>query len=316
MIYGLSQTMKKPASQFRLAAVEVSQAQRERLAYIEMRAWFVGEVRRPDIEARFGVKPAAASRDLTAYKEVAPRNLEYDPAARCYRPTPGFKPVFGFNAERVLSWIAQGFGDGLEPRPRKPAPFEGAGCLCVPSLDILASVTRALCSGKALRVTYLSLSSGRGTREIVPLALADSGGRWHVRAFDRKNGRFSDFVLRRILKADPVDGELDERERLEADEQWARMVDLVIVPHPDARWPEGIEADYDMRDGALRVKMRAAVAGYFLHRWRVDCSPGHTLDPAEHHLWLRNQETLYGVESADAMAPGRGRNNNSREGSD
>lgn len=285
--------------------VEVSQAQRERLAHIEMRAWFAGEIRRPDIEARFGVKPAAASRDLTAYREIAPRNLEYDSAARCYRPTPGFKPVFGFNAERVLSWIAQGFGDGLEPRPKRPAPFEGAGSLCLPDLDVLATVTRVLCSGRALRVTYLSLSSGRGTREIVPLALADSGDRWHVRAFDRKNGRFSDFVLRRILRADPINHEPDESERLDADEQWARMVDLEIVPHPDAQWPEGIEADYDMRDGVLRVKTRAAVAGYFLRRWRVDCSPDHSLDPSEHHLWLRNQETLYGVESA-ALAPGRG----------
>lgn len=59
----------------------VSQTQRERLAYIELRVFFVGEVRRPDIEARFGIKPAAASRDLTAYKELAPDNLEYDTLA-------------------------------------------------------------------------------------------------------------------------------------------------------------------------------------------------------------------------------------------
>jgi hypothetical protein len=35
----------------------------------------------------------------------------------------------------------------------------------------------------------------------------------------------------------------------------------------------------------------------------VDCSPEHSLDPKEHHLWLNNPQTLYGVESA-ALAPG------------
>jgi len=286
----------------------ISQAQRERLAYLEMKAWFAGELRRPDIEARFGVKPAAASRDLTAYREAAPDNLEYDTANRCYRPTAAFEPLFAFESDRVLAWFAQGFGDGLEPRPRRPAPFEGPGNPCVPDLEILAWVGRALCSGRALKIQYLSVSSGKASREIVPVALADSGNRWHVRAFDRRNRRFSDFVLRRIVRAEILEGETAEGERLAADEQWARMVELEMVPHPSARWSEGIEADYAMRNGALRVKTRAATAGYFLRRWNVDCSPDHRLDPSSHHLWLRNQETLYGVESAAAMAPGRGSN--------
>ena len=303
MIYGLSQSMKKPALQSRLAAVEVSQAQRERLAYIEMRAWFVGEVRRPDIEARFGVKPAAASRDLTAYKEVAPRNLEYDSVARCYRPTNAFKPVFGFSGDRVLSWLQTGFGDGLDPRPRKPAPCEGPGAMGQPDLNVLAAVSRAICAGRALKISYLSVSSGRASRTVVPVALADTGLRWHVRAFDRRNGRFSDFALRRIEKADGLDERAGEGETLDCDEQWTRIVDLELVAHPEAKWREGIEADYGMGDGVLRTRTRAALAGYFLHRWQVDCTVDHSLSPSEHHLWLRNPQTLYGVESA-VMAPG------------
>jgi hypothetical protein len=37
--------------------------------------------------------------------------------------------------------------------------------------------------------------------------------------------------------------------------------------------------------------------------WLADCSPEHSLDPKEHHLWLNNPQTLCGVESA-ALAPG------------
>ena len=295
--------------------MSVSQAQRERLAYIELRAFFVGEVRRPDIEARFGVKPAAASRDLAAYKEIAPENLEYDTLSRCYRPTTKFSPHFGFATERVLAWLRSGFGDGLDTRSKSPAQCAGPVSLCTPDLKTLATVTRAICGKRALRISYLSISSGKSAREIVPVALADTGLRWHVRGFDRKNGRFSDFVLKRIESAEIVEDKVFDEETLAADEQWARMVEMELVPHPQAEWPEGIVADYDITDGVLRVKTRAALAGYFLRRWNVDCSAGHTLDPAEHHLWLRNPETLYGVESA-ALSPGRGSNEQETKGRD
>jgi hypothetical protein len=58
-----------------------------------------------------------------------------------------------------------------------------------------------------------------------------------------------------------------------------------------------------MEHGVLRLRARAALAGYVLRRWSIDCSADHSLDPAAHHLWLRNRQTLYGAESA-ALAPG------------
>lgn len=67
--------------------------------------------------------------------------------------------------------------------------------------------------------------------------------------------------------------------------------------------PKAIEADYNMDGGVLKIKTRAALAGYVLRRWSIDVSPDHRLDPASHHLWLRNTPTLYGVESA-TLAPG------------
>lgn len=282
---------------------ELSQTQRERLAFLELRAFFTGELQRGDIESRFGIKPAAASRDLSVYRELAPGNLDYDQASRRYRPADSFKPVFGFHAERVLAWLSQGFGDGLELGLKQAAPCEGPGQLVRPDLDVLAAVTRAMCAKRPIKISYLSLTSGPKRREIVPVALADNGLRWHVRAFDREKQRFGDFVLTRIAKATPMDGEAEDRELLGADEQWARIVDMELVPHPGIRWPRAVEADYAMSDGALRIKARAALAGYVLRRWSIDSTPDHSLDPASHHLWLRNTPTLYGVESA-ALAPG------------
>lgn len=282
---------------------ELSQAQRERLAHLELRAFFTGECRRADIESRFGVKPAAATRDIGAYRELAPKNLEYDPVSRCYRPSQIFKPLFGFSTDRVLSWLLQGFGDGLDLRLKKAAPCEGPGNLVRPNLEILATITRALYAQKPLKITYISLTSGQSSRVIVPVALADNGMRWHVRAFDRPKSRFSDFVITRITKAKELQKSAEEHELLGADEQWARIVDLELVPHPDLKWPEAIEADYSMEDGVLRIRSRAALAGYVLRRWSIDSSEDHHLDSNSHHLWLRNSLALYGVESA-VMAPG------------
>lgn len=282
---------------------DVSQTQRERLAFLELRVFFMGELQRGDIEARFGVKPAAASRDLSLYRDIAPFNLDYDAPARCYRPSVSFKPVFEFSSERVLAWLLQGFGDGLELNLRQVAPCEGPGQLTKPDLNVLGIITRALVAKKAVRVNYLSLSSGSKHREVVPVALADNGLRWHVRAYDRDRDRFGDFVLTRITKAQEIDGDVAESEQIGADEQWARVVDLELVPHPEITWPKAVEADYGMNDGVLRIKSRAALAGYVLRRWNIDSSPDHRLDSASHHLWLRNTQTLYGVESA-ALAPG------------
>lgn len=283
--------------------LELGQAQQERLSYLELKAYFAGELRRADIEERFGVKPAAATRDLAAYRQLAPANLAYDAPARCYRPARSFKPLFDLSAERVLAWLLHGFGDGLDLKVRKAVACEGPGNLVRPDLAILSTLTRAMCAKHAVKVSYLSLNSGGASRELVPVALADNGLRWHVRAFDRANARFGDFVLTRIAKAKELDGAVAAAELLPADEQWARIVDMEVVPHPGICWAQAVEADYAMVDGVLRLRSRAALAGYLLRRWSIDCSPDHALDPASHQLWLRNPQTLYGVESA-VFAPG------------
>ena len=97
----------------------LSHSQRERLAYLELKAFFVGELRRGDLEARFSIKPAAATRDLNAYRECAPDNLAYDRYVKAYIPTEHFRPLFPFSAERPVlaaTWLwrwtgTDGFAD-------------------------------------------------------------------------------------------------------------------------------------------------------------------------------------------------------------
>jgi predicted DNA-binding transcriptional regulator YafY len=155
-----------------------------------------------------------------------------------------------------------------------------------------------------LTVTYVSLSSGTTERQIVPHALIDNGQRWHLRAYDRANARFSDFVITRILRALALDGAaIAEHERPDADEQWNRTVELKLIPHPNVAHKGAVEADYGMRSGALHVRCRAAVAGYALRSWGVDCSRDLGLSAAEFQLALANHDVLETVSSS-ALAPG------------
>ena len=281
----------------------LSQAQRERLFYIEVKAFFCGDLTRADIERRFGVRPAASARDLSSYKRLAPNNLVYNAALRNYEPTDRFNPVFEHRADRVLAWFRDGYGDSLDLKIQRTVPCEAASDLVRPDLETLAVLTRAIAGRKQVKVNYLSLTSGASTKTLSPLALADTGQRWHLRAYDCERERFADFSITRIVKAKPLEIDIPLNQRIEADVQWARVVHLELVPHPGVEHPEAIEADYQMMDGVLALEMRAPLVGYALRRWAVDCTPKHGLDPNQHHLYLKNPQTLYGVESA-ALAPG------------
>ncbi len=282
---------------------EVGGAQQERLAYIDFRLYFLGAVSRPDISARFAVAPAAATRDLARYRALAPANILFDARTKTYLIGDSFKPVFEHPIERVLSALSMGFGDGLGGAQSGLVPCEYPISINRPPIETLATVSRAITSRSALRISYVSSKGGLCEREIVPFALVDNGFRWYARAFDRKTSTFRDFALTRIATADPAEGMATLDEDPGGDVQWSRLVELELVPHPDAERSELVALDYPMVDGTLRIVARAALAGYVLRRWSVDCSPDHSLRGPEYRLWLRNTLTLCGVESA-AIAPG------------
>lgn len=284
----------------------LSHAQRERLAYIDFRLYFFGEIGRPDLIERFGVAPAGATRDLALYREIAPQNITFDGSNKIYRIGHAFSPLFDHASQRVLSALALGFGDGVNSPTKSLQPLlpcESPTALSNPKMDVLAPVCRAIHAKRPVAIRYHSMSSGESERVIVPFALVDTGLRWHVRAFDRKSGEFRDFVITRIEAPILVDEEPKANERPDNDIQWTRIVELDLVPHPRLSRPEIIRMDYGMNDGSIRMRVRAAVAGYMLLRWSVDASPDHSLQGPEYRLWLKDHLALYGVKNA-LLAPG------------
>jgi len=282
----------------------MNQAQRERLFHIDFRLYFLGTINRNDLECRFGIKQAAATRDITLYKDLAPKNLEYDTKAKTYIQRDGFKPLFNFNSNQALSALLYGYGDDFVMTNPAFVPTEAPSQLNLPSSDILACITRAIHNKQAIKIKYLSLSSGLSLREIVPHTLVDNGLRWHVRGFDRTRQKFSDFVINRIDKPSVLVGNIiADTETKAADLQWHCMVELQLVPHPSLQHPETIEFEYGMVNGSLAIQVRAAVAGYVLRRWNVDCTENHALTGGEYHLWLKDAQALNGVENF-ILSPG------------
>lgn len=281
----------------------LSRAQCERLAYIDFRLCFMGEIGRRDLASRFGIAPAGATRDLALYREIAPQNIEFNGSNKIYRIGTGFHPLFEHAPPRVLSALSLGFGDGVNGEIQSMLPCESPAVLSSPHMEILAPICRAIHRKCPVVIRYHSMSSGESERVIVPFALIDTGLRWHTRAFDRKGGEFRDFVLTRIEAPRLLDEEPKVNERPENDIQWTRIVELNFVPHPRLSRPEIIKMDYGMKDGSMRMRVRAAVAGYMLLRWSVDASPDHSLKEEQYRLWLSDPLALYGVENAK-LAPG------------
>jgi hypothetical protein len=284
----------------------LSAAQRERLAYIEYRLWFIGQVMRKDLLSRFGLATAAGTRDMVLYRELAPDNLRYE--GKVYYYENSFKPLFTHQVERVLSALTSGYGDGERDVVATAIPFDAPLRINQPGLALLATITRAIYGAYPLKLIYHSMKTGAVSREIVPLALVDSGQRWHVRAYDRTKAEFRDLVLTRMEKLSPYK-ENDARrslaafENLESDQQWQQMVKLELIPHPAHPYPESIMRDYGMRNGKLAMTVRAALAGYVLRQWQVDCSVQAQAKISVYRLRLANPETLKAVENA-VLAPG------------
>lgn len=278
-------------------------SQKQRLAYIDFCLLFKGAIYRQDLINRFEVGLSASSKDFSLYKTLAPNNLRYHTAEKRYFQTEQFQPVFEHDATRTLVKLANDISDGFDAIGDVDYPVESPSNLNVPNIFIVARLVQAILNKKAVSVIYTSLSSGSGARELVPHSIVDNGLRWHVRAFDRKSQSFRDFVLTRISKVTLKEAG-EEGEQASADQEWQRLIPLQLVPHPkNVKHATAIEMDYGMENSQLLINVRAAMAGYLLRRWNVDCTERGVLEGAEYQLWLQNRFTLNKVDNL-AIAPG------------
>ena len=277
---------------------DVTFAQKQRLSYIEFCLMFRGHLTRNDLIQRFEVGLSEGTRDFNFYREIAPDNLNYDSKQKKHFQTTNFKPVFNHDAQKTLVKLANNISDGFDAIGDINFPVDAPSQLNVPDIFIVAKVVQAILNNKTINIIYTSLSSGSKARDIVPHSIIDNGLRWHVRAYDKSTHSFRDFVLTRFSKVTiKVDVPELFQEKSE-DHQWNRKIPLQIEPHPNnVKFPKAIAMDYGMINKRLEIEIRAALVGYLLRRWNVDCTEDASLSGGEYQLWLRNSKSIFGAEN-------------------
>lgn len=276
----------------------VGAAQKERIKYIDYHSYFFGKIIRKDLQEKFGIAEAAATRDFSLYNKLAPDNLSYQPTIRAYVVSKTFHPLFDHATRDVLKSLTSDLEATLmftHEEEFRLAP--------IPDMNLIATVNQAIHMGKTIECEYLSTSSGRTTKQLAPHALFDTGLHWYLRAYDKIKERFSDFVLTRMSRTTLLDESPKTIEQQAYDHEYNNVISLTICAHDNLKHPEAIEFDYNMKDGKLIKNVRASLAGYLLRRWNIDCSDSGNMKGNEYQLRLANIHELKNIKSM-YFAPG------------
>ncbi|MBT6690401.1 WYL domain-containing protein [archaeon] len=248
---------------------------KQRLEFLEYRLFWEGTINRKDLIDVFGVSVPQASADIKQYKQNAPGNIYYDKSQKKYLVTSKFKPIFGsIDSHNYLSKLSM-LSEGII---KEDETFMGyiPEYSVVPSFDraidpyVLKKIIKVLKAGNSINIQYQSMSRPSPVwRWISPHAFAFDGFRWHVRAYCELTNEFRDFILGRILDVQTVKvSKVNSSE----DSKWNHFVTLKIAAHPNLTPGQRkiIEKEYNMSDGVVQIKVRAAFIYYVLLRFRLE----------------------------------------------
>lgn len=271
---------------------------RQRLQYIETKAFYTGVVSRSDVARAFDLSDAAATKDLKLYNELCPGNLSYSQTVFGFVPGPEFSPAFAtLTPAEALTVIANNLPTGGGPYGE--ASIYGLPTVALPrpvrlpNARILAQITRAIFGHRKLRASYRSLTDREApaSRILEPHALVDNGLRWHVRAYSEETYDFRDFVLSRFVAAECLNEAAESS--AEHDEDWVETLRLRLGPHAglDDKKRQSLLLDYG-GDGVIEIETRRALVGYVLQRLGVDTTCDHSLNPQTYQLMLLNRDEI------------------------
>lgn len=264
----------------------------KRLEFIDFRLRWDGRLNRSDLSDFFGVSTPQASLDISRYVEMAPQNVSYDRSERTYLATLDFQPLFpSSHPQKYLSdLLAQAYGilhHGMTflgwcpPVAVAPTPARTL------SVDTLIALVGAMRRGRALEMTYQSMTSATPKRRLIsPCAFGHDGHRWHVRAYCHRENGYRDFVIARILS---LGGEQSSPIVPPADLDWETTITLVLAPNPglSEAHQRVIELDYGMENGELRFQCRRALLLYVVRNLGLDDADGKK--PQVQQVVLRNR---------------------------
>jgi len=283
---------------------EIKFVTRQRLQFIEIMAYYCGNISRSTLARAYGISDPAATKDLKLYNELAPENLKYNPALFSFVPSEKFDEVFAdLSPKSILPMFSQNLLSMDNPSGSDPIYGISAESLPfptrLPDKSVLAPIINAMKNKRQLKSIYHSLSKqpkllqgANSSRIIEPHALVNNGLRWHVRAYDHKHHDFRDFVLSRF-SATEVSSETAESSQ-HYDDDWNELITLKLLAHPKLNEKQKLTLnyDYDMKDGTIELKVRRSLTGYLLQHMKVDTTKDASLNPNAHQLVIGNREEV------------------------
>ncbi len=280
---------------------EIKFATRQRLQFIEIMAFYTGQISRSMLAKAYGISDPAATKDLKLYNDLAPDNLEYNPSLFSFVPTPQFDEVFAdLRPEAILPMFAQNLLSIDNPSGDEPIYGITVDELPLPARmpekRVLAQIIRAMKYGKQLQVVYHSLSDREEAvprqRIIEPHALINTGLRWHIRAYNHDSYDFRDFVLGRFSEALVLDSSAESSQGY--DDDWVEYIQLQLQPHPGLgdKQRRALEYDYRLNNGLVEIPVRRALVGYLLQQLKVDTTRDASLNPNAYQLVVANRDEI------------------------
>ncbi len=254
--------------------------QQERLKYIDLCAYVFGSIKRKMLMERFGISGVYASKDLAQYQADSNNSLIYESTLKQYVPTDWFTPLYEHDVNSALLLASKGV-QYLKCEPETYKRFcENDTPHAILALAKIAPALRATYRVKKAEIEYISRSSGKSKRLVVPHSVVGVGNFYYLRAFDHKSGEFRNFKLNRITDSYFCKHEPAESMLIEADKQWQSILNVRLEVNKKLEHPEAIEIDYGLKKGSLTVSIREAMLHYFLMDWNI-APLGYSDLPAE-----------------------------------
>lgn len=243
--------------------------QLERLKFIDLCALVLGAVQRKMLMERFDVSGVYATKDFAQYQSESGDKLKYESGLKQYIPVDWFSPLYEHDTAEALMLASK----GVQYIICEPTLYGHFHENEVPEVELdlmkIAPVLRATYRGKKAEIEYISRTSGRSKRLIVPHSIVTVGNFYYLRAFDHKSGEFRNFKLNRITGSDFCDYHPEPKMEIEADTEWQSKLLVTIKANEGHKHPEALETDYGLVNGEITVSVRKAMLHYFLMDWNI-----------------------------------------------
>ncbi|KEY59794.1 WYL domain-containing protein [Serratia sp. DD3] len=242
----------------------------ERFAFLEMLAFWMGEVRNRDLENQFSITRQQAYKDIVHYQNLHPNHLlKLDKAHYAFADDKQPQYFHG-GLDDFLAWLETGYFI-LAPRllnscvtrlelPERKVPRQ-----------VITTLMKAIHQHLRIEVNYISLSNPESEGRIFsPHSIIKAGSRFHVRGYCEKSQGFRDLVLSRFRENAAIEG--SSPHSIVQDEAWQTYVTLILSPDPRLTLAqrEVLANDYQMENNQLHIKTRAALADYLLKELQVN----------------------------------------------